>query len=83
MSSLSPGTTVVEYLFSSTGNMASKKVASKDTIESNTGDVVEYVSRKFSVYEETQLFIEKDMNITWQEIKNIFVDNFKEDLEDQ
>jgi len=37
----------------------------------------------FPVYADTQLFIEKDMNITWQEIKDIFAGSFKEDLEDQ
>ena len=35
------------------------------------------------IYADTQLFIEKNMNITWQEIKDIFAGNFKDDLEDQ
>lgn len=34
------------------------------------------------IYADTKLAIEKDMKITWQEIKNIFVGSFKEDLED-
>jgi len=51
-------------------------------VESNIGDVVEQVAIKFPIYANTQLFIEKDMKITWQEIKDIFASNFKEDLED-
>lgn len=35
------------------------------------------------VYIDTQLFIEKGMNLTWQEIKDIFVGDLKEDLEDR
>ena len=35
------------------------------------------------VYAGTQLFIEKDIKITWQEIKDIFVGSFKEYLEDR
>lgn len=37
---------------------------------------------KFPVYANTQSFIEKDMKITWQEIKDTFVDSFQEYLED-
>ena len=63
---MSLGTKFVEKIFSNTGNMVSKKDASKDTVERNNGDVVEHVSMKLLVYADTQLFIEKDMDITWQ-----------------
>jgi len=39
--SLSLGTIVVEQLFNNMGNMASKRVASKDIVERSTRDVVE------------------------------------------
>ena len=45
--------------------------------------MVEHVPINFPIYADTQLFIDKDMKITWQEIKDIFVGNFKEDLEDR
>ena len=62
--------------------MASKKDASNDIVESNIGDVVEHVSMNLLIYVDTWLFLEKDMNITWQEIKDIFTGYFKEDIED-
>ena len=83
MSSLSPGTTAIDQIFSSIGNMASKRVASKDIIEIITGDVVEQVSMNLLVYADTQFFIEKDMKITWQEIKDIFTGSFKDVLEER
>jgi len=63
--------------------MASKRVASKDIIEIITGDVVEQVSMNLLVYADTQFFIEKDMKITWQEIKDIFTGSFKDVLEER
>lgn len=35
------------------------------------------------IYVDMKLFVEKEMTITWQEIKGIFLGSFKEDLEDQ
>lgn len=63
--------------------MVSKRARSKDTMESSIGDVFEQVPMKFPVYADMQLFVEKDMKITWQEIKVIFLGSFKEDLEDR
>ena len=63
--------------------MVSKRVISKDIVESSIGDVVEQVSMDLVFYANTQLFIEKDMKITWQEIKDIFARIFKEYLEDR
>jgi len=62
--------------------MVSKRVGSKDIIEINTADVVEQVPINLPVYAYMELFIEKDMKITWQVIKDIFGGTFKEDLED-
>ena len=44
--------------------------------------MVEYVPMKLPIYVDTQLFVEKDMKMTWPEIKDIFSYSFKEDLED-
>jgi len=46
--------------------MASKRIASKETVESGTGEAVEQVSVKFLVYADTELFIEKGMKLTWK-----------------
>lgn len=45
--------------------MASKRSASKDTVESSTGKAVEEVLVNFPIYANTQLFIEKGMKLTW------------------
>ncbi len=63
--------------------MVSKRDRSKDTIESSTGDVVEHVQMNLPIYANTQLFVEKDMKITWKEINDIFAGTFKEYLEDR
>lgn len=41
--------------------------------------MVEQVPMNFLVSTDTQLIVEKDMKITWQNIKDIFIGNFKED----
>lgn len=61
--------------------MVSKRVGSKDTLERNTGDVVKQVPMNFPINANTQLFVEKNMRNTRQEIKDIFTGRFKEDLE--
>lgn len=63
--------------------MASKRAGSKDTIESIIGDVVEQVSMSLPIYEDTRLFIEKDIKITWKDINNTFGSNIEEKLEDR
>lgn len=55
----------------------------RDTVESSIGDVVEQVLMNLPIYAHTQLLIENDMKITWQEIKDIFASSFKEDMEDR
>jgi len=83
VSTLFPGATVVEQRLKSTSNMASKRARPKDTVERSIRDVVEHVSMNLPVYVDTQLFIEKDMKLTCQGIKDIFSCSFKEDLEDR
>jgi len=63
--------------------MASKRVASKDNVKSSTSEAVDQMSVNLLVYAETQIFIEKGMKLTWQEIKDIFARDFKGYLEDQ
>ena len=46
------------------GNMASKRDASKEIVESSNGDTVEQVLVSLPVYANTQLFIEKGMMLT-------------------
>ena len=51
--------------------------------ESSTGEVVEQISVDLSIYAMTQQFIEKGTILTWQQIKDTFAEEFKEDLEDR
>jgi len=83
VSSRPPGTISIKYLLSSTCNMASKRVGSKDIVESSTGDVVEQLSMSLPIYANKHMFIEKDIKITWQDINNIFAGSFEDNLEDQ
>lgn len=43
--------------------MTSKGAGLNDTIESATGDAVEQVSMSLLIYEDTKLFIEKDIKM--------------------
>lgn len=63
-------------------NMASKSVASKETAESSTGEAFEQISVDLLVYADTPLFIEKGTKLTWQQIKDTFAEDFKEDSDD-
>lgn len=80
---LPPGITGVHQSLISIGTKASKRVGSKDTIESTTGDVIEQVSVSLPIYEYTKLFIYKEIKITWQGINDIFSGTFEENLEDR
>ncbi len=59
-----PSITSVHQSLNSTGTMASKRVGSKDTVESSTADVVEQGSMSLPVYIDKHLFIKKDIKIT-------------------
>lgn len=71
MSFLSLSIIGVEKFLSVIGNMASKRAGSKDTVERNIGDVVDEVSMSLPVYEDTHMFIDKYIKITWQDINTI------------
>lgn len=73
----------VHLSLSSISTMASKRAGSKDTIGSETGDVVEQVSMGLLIYEDTKLVINKDINMKWQDIIDTFLGTFDEDLEDR
>jgi len=79
---MSPGIAGVHPSLNSTGTVASKRAGLKDTIGSATGETVEQVSMSFPVYEDTKLFIERDIMMKWQEINDTFSGTFEEDLED-
>lgn len=59
-------------------NMASKRASSKETIQSSTRESVEQISFDLPFYLDTQVFIKKGSTLTWQQIKDTFVENFKE-----
>lgn len=64
---------VVEHLSPTfTVVMEPKRDASKDTIEICTGEVVESTSVNFLVYSDTQLFVEKESDITWKKVNEAF-----------
>lgn len=65
-----------------TVNMESKRDASKETTECNAREVVENISVSLLFSVDIQMFIEKGTTLTWQKIKDTFVEDFKEDLED-
>lgn len=66
----------------STRSMASKRERSKDTDESTTGAAIGQVSACLPIYEDTKLFLDKDIMMKWQEVNEAFAGTFGEDLED-
>lgn len=80
--SLSPGIISACPPLSSTGTMASKRAGSQDTVESANGDAVDQVSMRFPIYEDKNLFIEKDIKMKWQDINDTFSSTFEENMED-
>jgi len=63
--------------------MAPKGISSKDTIGRSTREIVESTTIYLPVYSDTQLFVEKESNITWQKVNEFFsTRTFKADLED-
>ena len=43
-----------------------------DTIKSATGDAVDQVSMRFPIYEDTKLFIDKDIKMKFYDINDTF-----------
>lgn len=62
--------------------MAPKKVFSKLTTERSTREEVEHILVNLPICVDTLLFIENGTTLTWQQIRETFARNFKEDLED-
>ena len=63
--------------------MEPKRSASKETTKINIGEAVESTPMKFLVYSDTQLFIEKESDITWKEVNETFsARSFKPNLEE-
>jgi len=60
---MSPCIAVVCLSLSSIGTMASKRTGSKDTVGSETRDSVEQVSISMPIYEDTKLFIDRDIKM--------------------
>lgn len=56
--------------------MAPNGAASKDTTERNIGEAVEQTPVDFSVYVNTQLFIENGSTLTWQQVNSYRKHNF-------
>lgn len=78
---LSPDLAGVRPPLSSLGSIASKRLGSKDTNESATGEIAEQVSTSLPIYEDTKLIVDKDIKLKWQEVNYAFADTFGEDLE--
>lgn len=66
----------------STRPRASKGERSKDTDISETRVAVEEVSACLLIYEDNQLFLDKDIKLKWQEVNEEFAGTFGEDLKD-
>lgn len=64
------------------GSMVSKRVVSKNTDRSATIVVVEWVSTSLPIYEDTNLVLDKDIKLKWQEVNDAFSSIFGEDLKD-
>lgn len=48
--------------------MASKRIGSQDTDGVAAGAAVEQVSSSLSIYEDTNLYLDKDIKLKWQEV---------------
>lgn len=80
---MSPSIIGVHLSLNSSGTMASKRVGSKDTVESETRDAVEKLSMRLHIYEDIKIFIDKDIKMKWQEINDTFSGTFEENIEDR
>ena len=78
---MSPGITGVRISLSSTSTMASKREGSKET--SATGDAIEQVSMSLPFYEDTKLFIDRDIKMKGKDINDTLLGTFEEHLEDR
>lgn len=64
--------------------MAPKRFFQKDTTWSSIGKAIESNPVNFLIFSNTQLFIEKELDITWQKVNEVLsLKSFKIDLEDR
>lgn len=61
--------------------MASKRVGSQDTGGNVVGAIVEQVPSSLPIYEDTKMFLDKDIKMKWKEVNEAFVGTFEEGLE--
>lgn len=62
--------------------MVSKRERSQDTDGNAAGAAVERVSSSLLIYEDTKLFLDKDIKLKCQDVNEAFIGTFEEDLED-
>ena len=62
--------------------MASKRTGSQDADGNAAGATVEKVSSILPIYEDTKLYLDRDIKMKWQEVNETFADTFGEHLED-
>ena len=62
--------------------MVSKRTRSQDTDGVMVGTTVEQVSSSIPIYEDTKLYLDKDIKLKWQEVNEAFIGTFWEDLKD-
>lgn len=60
----------------SIGTMTSKRAGSKDTVGDETRDVVEHVSMVLPIYEDTKIFIDRDIKMKWNDTNDTFLATF-------
>lgn len=77
---MSPDLLGVHTPLSSTRSMASKREGSQDANRKAAGAVVERVSSNLPIYEDTKLFLGKDIKMKWKEVNEAFAGNFEADL---
>ena len=59
--------------------MASKRTRSQDT----DGMVAKQVSSSLPIYEDKNMYLDKEIKLKWQEVNELFTGTFGEDLEDR
>lgn len=64
--------------------MAHKRDTSKDTTKSSISEAVDSMRVNLPLYIDTQLFVKKELDLTWQKVNESFSTKifFEEDLED-
>jgi len=68
------------FRFSSV-SLSSKRIGSQDTDGVAAGAVVGQGSSTLSIYEDTMLYLEKDIKLKWKEVNETFAGSFGEYLE--